>query len=300
MAAPQQGEKRRLAAMPVRGSSDLRVAVIVPCYRDGELVARAVASVQEEEPVELVVVDDGSPDDATRAVLEALPDDVVRVVRHDSNQGLIAARMTGLAETHAPYLFPLDADDLAAPGVLARMADMLDRDPGAAVCFGDYVEFGSQNVVRAVPQTIDPYRLSYTNEYPVSALFRRSALEAVGGWGSGGFAEAPYADWNLWIALAELGARGVHLGEGLITFHKRFHEGRMLDTARRRHREMYRGLKRAHPRLFGLVGENRRKSDLSLPRKLLYPVVYGGRPRLPFERAVKLFLDRLGVWTLRR
>jgi hypothetical protein len=74
----------------------------------------------------------------------------------------------------------------------------------------------------------------------------------------------------------------------------------MLDAARRRHREMYRGLRRAHPRLFGRIAEYRRNSDLSLPRKLLYPVVYGGRPRLPFERAVKLFLDRLGVWTLRR
>jgi glycosyltransferase involved in cell wall biosynthesis len=286
--------------MPAEGSSDLRVAVIVPCYREGELVAQAVASVQEDERVELVVIDDGSPDPATHAVLEALPDDVVRVVRHDSNEGLIAARMTGLAETQAPYVFPLDADDLAAAGALTRMADMLDRDPGAAVCFGDYVEFGSQNVVRAVPLTIDPYRLAYTNEYPVSALFRRSALEAVDGWRSGGFAEAAYADWNLWIALAEMGARAVHLGEGRITFNKRFHEGRMLDAARRRHREMYRGLRSAHPRLFGRIGEYRRSSDLSLTRKLLYPVVYGGRPRLPFERAVKLLLDRLGVWTLRR
>ena len=214
MAAPQQGENWRLAAMPVKGSSDLRVAVIVPCYREGELVAQAVASVQEEEPVELVVVDDGSPDDATRAVLDALPDDVVRVVRHDSNQGLIAARMTGLAETHAPYLFPLDADDLAAPGVLTRMADMLDRDPGAAVCFGDYVEFGSQNVVRAVPQTIDPYRLAYTNEYPVSALFRRSELEAVAG---GVRADSPRprmrigtcgSHWPSWVHAASTSARG--------------------------------------------------------------------------------------------
>lgn len=282
------------------GESPLpRVAVIIPCFREGRLLAEAVASVQESEPVELVVVDDGSPDAATHAVLDALGSEA-RVVRHDSNQGLIAARMTGLRRTDARYVFPLDADDLAEPGALASMADTLDRDAGAAVCLGDYVEFGSQNVVRAVPYDIDPYRLAYTNEYPVSALFRRSALEAVGAWPAGGFAEPAYADWNLWIALAESGARAVHLGDSRVTFRKRFHEGRMLDTARRRHREMYRALRRAHPGFFESLGEHRRRSDLGRVRKLLYPLVYGGRPRLPFERSVKLSLDRLGVWTLRR
>jgi glycosyltransferase involved in cell wall biosynthesis len=285
--------------MPEEGSAPSRIAVIVPCYGDGELAAAAVASIDEEEPIEVVVVDDASPDDATRDALASV--NGVRVVRHDRNMGLITARMTGLAETVAPYVFPLDADDEAAPGALAAMADILDADPRFDVCFGDYVEFGTQNVVRAVPDTLDPYRLAYTNEYPVSALFRRTALEAVDGWRASGFAEPAYADWNLWIALAESGARGAHLGRGRLTFRKRFHEGRMLDEARRRHHLMYRDLRRAHPAFFGEIAAHRRRSDLSRSRKVLYPVVYGRRRRFPrFERKVKLALDRLNVWTLRR
>jgi glycosyltransferase involved in cell wall biosynthesis len=277
-----------------------RVAVIVPCYGDGELAAEAVGSIAEDEPVEIVVVDDASPDEATPRILAGL--EGARVVTHPENRGLIAARMTGLAETSAPYVFPLDADDHAEPGALSAMADLLDRFADAAVCFGDYVEFGTQNVVRAVPETLDPYRVAYTNEYPVSALFRRTALEAVDGWRAGGFDEPAYADWNLWIALAEREVASVHLGHGRITFRKRFQEGRMLDAARRRHHLIYRDIKRAHPQLFGQLADHRRRSDLSRPRKLLYPVVYGRRPRwLPrFERRVKLFLDRLGVWTLKR
>jgi glycosyltransferase involved in cell wall biosynthesis len=277
-----------------------RVAVIVPCYRDGELAAEAVASVREDEPVEIVVVDDASPDDETPRILAGL--DGVRVIRHPENRGLIAARMTGLAETSAPYVFPLDADDHAAPGALAAMADVLDREPETDVCFGDYVEFGTQNVVRAVPERLDAYRVAYTNEYPVSALFRRTALEAVDGWRAGGFDEPAYADWNLWIALAERGARGAHLGTGRPTFRKRFQEGRMLDAVRRRHHAIYRDIKDAHPQLFGRIREHRRQSDLSGPRKALYPIVYGARPRpFPrFERRVKLLLDRLRIWTLRR
>ena len=284
--------------MPQDGR-EARVAVIVPCYGDGELAAKAVSSVEEHEPIEIVVIDDASPDEATRAALDGLRG--TRIVRHDENRGLIAARMTGLASTSARYVFPLDADDLAEPGALAAMADVLDRQADAAVCFGDYLEFGAQNVVRAVPHALDGYRLAYTNEYPVSALFRRSELEAVDGWQAGGYAEASYADWSLWIALVENGSRGVHLGSGRITFRKRFHEGRMLDMARRRHHIIYRDLRRAHPRLFADVASHRRRSDMAFLRKLLYPVVYGARPRLPrFERRVKLVLDRLGVWTLRR
>jgi glycosyltransferase involved in cell wall biosynthesis len=286
--------------MPAQRAAHPRISVVIPCFKDGDLAAEAVTSIEEDEPVEIVVVDDASPDDATPQTLAHLAE--VRIVRHSENRGLIAARMTGLAETGARYVFPLDADDLAEPGALSAMADVLDRDPDIDVCFGDYREFGTQNVTRAVPERLDAYRVAYTNEYPVSALFRRSALETVDGWRAGGFTEPAYADWNLWIALAERGAGSAHLGRGRITFRKRFQEGRMLDEARRRHHLIYRDIKRAHPQLFAQLGEHREQSDLSPSRKLLYPIVYGRRPRfLPrFERRVKLLLDRIGVWTLRR
>ena len=39
---------------------------------------------------------------------------------------------------------------------------------------------------------------------------------------------------------------------------------------------------------------------LSRPRRLLYPLVYGARAEVPFERTIKPWLDRLGIWTLTR
>src|SRR6059058_1411657 len=88
-----------------------RIAVIVPCFNDGELVAEAVSSVIEREPVELVVVDDASSDAGTADVLDRLRREGVPVVRHARNLGLPAARMTGLRASSAPFVFPLDADD---------------------------------------------------------------------------------------------------------------------------------------------------------------------------------------------
>jgi len=274
-----------------------RVSVIVPCFEDGPLLAEAVASIEELEPVELVVVDDCSTTGETLAVLDRLEADGIRIVRHEQNRGLAESRNTGLRATAAPYVFPLDSDDLAVPGALARMADRLDGHPGAAVCFGDYEELGASNLVRAVPPQLDPFRIAYTNEYPVTSLFRRSVLEEVGGWRMIG---AGYEDWDLWMTLAERGEQGIHAGPGVLTYRRRVHAGRMLSRAKREHRALYAKLQSDHPRLFGELRRHRRASELSSVRKLLYPLVYGGRRRFVAERRLKALLDRLGVWTLRR
>lgn len=277
-----------------------RLAVVIPCFDDGELVREAIASVSEDEPVEIVVVDDHSSDRGTLDVLEQLEAEGVRVLRHEQNSGVAAARTSGLRATRARYVFPLDADDLAIPGVLAAMAERLDADAEAAVCFGDYCEFGDTEIVRAVPDRLDPYRLAYTNEYPISALFRRTVLEEIGGWKGNDYTGRSYEDWNVWMTLAERGEKGVHLGVGRLTYRRRLHGERKLAAGKRRHRFLYRELRHAHPRLFSDLRAHRRRSELGTLRKLLYPVVYGGRPRFGFERNVKALLDRAGVWTLRR
>jgi glycosyltransferase involved in cell wall biosynthesis len=271
-----------------------RVAVIIPCHGEAGLLLEAVRSVREAEPVELVVVDDASDDEPTREVLAGLEREGVRVLRLPSNGGVGKARMAALAATKAPYVYPLDADDLALPGVLARMADALDSDPGAAACVGDIAEFGDHELVRAIPPRLDPYRVALTNEYPVTALYRRSDVEAAGGWRPF-YERQGYEDWNLWMGLAERGARIVHLGGP--GYRRRLHGTRLNQQARARHRERYEAMRRAHPDLFARLREHRRRSDLSAARKLLYPVVHGGRAEVPFERALKPWFDRLGIWT---
>lgn len=272
-----------------------RVAVVIPCYNDGALVPDAVASAQSADDVELVVVDDGSTEPGTLAVLDEFARRGVTVL-HQANAGLSAARMAGVRATSAPYVFDLDADDLAVADALPRMADLLDADPDAAVCYGDYEEFGDSRLVRLVPRWIDPYRLAYTNEYPVTALFRRTALEAVGGWRHLG---AGYEDWGLWMGLAEHGYRGVYAGPGVLTMRRRLHGERMLGAAKAEHPALYRALREEHPRLFAELAAHRRASDMPPLRKRLYPLLYGGRRRFRFERHIKGLLDRAGVWTLR-
>ena len=271
-----------------------RLAVIVPCHDDGVLVAEAVHSIREEEPLEVVVVDDASSDEETQEALEQLEHEGVRVLRHEENRGVGNARMTGLAATSAPFVFPLDADDHAIPGVVARMADVLETNPEAAACVGDIVEFGEHDLKRLTPARLDPYRIAYTNEYPITALYRRSALVAARAWEQLGVRQG-YEDWNLWMSLAERGEQIVHLGRA--AYRRRLHGRRLNQKTREAHREHYEEMRRQHPDLFKRLPQYRRSSDLSLLRRVLYPVLFGARAEVPFERTLKRWFDRLGIWT---
>ena len=272
------------------------MAVVIPCYGEGALVAQAVASVNEYEPVELVVVDDGSQDSTTIRILSKLEEDGIKVVRHPENRGLPAARTSGLRATQARYIFPLDADDLAVPNVLGPMADELDVNADAVVCYGDYAEFGSDERLRRVPEEIDAFRIAYTNEYPVSSLYRRDVLEELNAWDP----LPAYEDWSLWMTFAERGLRGVHFGPGVVTYRRRIHGERMLTRAKRVHPKLYRRLRALHPQLYAEIATHRRNSPLGATRKRLYPLVYGGRRRFPYEHRIKGLLERLGVWTVQR
>jgi glycosyltransferase involved in cell wall biosynthesis len=269
--------------------------VVIPCYKDGALLGETIASVQEQEPVELIVVDDASPDAETHAVLEALEQSGVKVIRQEVNRGAGSARNTGLRHTTAPYLLPLDSDDLLVPGILGKFADLLDAHPEHDVAYGDYQEFGDSDTHRAVPAQLDPFRLLYTNEYPQTALFRRSLLERIGGWDQDP-RSLGYEDWALWMSIVQLGATGVHAGPGDVTHLQRVHGRRLLEEARERHRRTYRHLRESHTSLFARRDELEEASELPDLRKRLYPYVYGGRRRFAFEPKVKGVLERVGVW----
>jgi len=253
-----------------------RVAVVVPCFDDGATLPETLASLEGQEPHELVVVDDGSTDAATLRTLAELEEGGVRIV-HRENGGLSAARMTGVEVTSAPYVLPLDADDALAPGALAALADALDREPGAALAWGDVEVWGELEARLEVARSLDPWLITYLNDLPVASLIRRTALVDLGGWQMG----SGYEDWDLWLALAEHGHRGVHVAAPTLRYRRR--RGRMLDGVTPRHADLYSRLRDRHGALFAARGRNRRRSTAPARAKLLFPLVEQ-LPLDPFTR----------------
>lgn len=262
-----------------------RVAVVVPCYDDGATLRETLDSLRKEEHHELVVVDDGSTDPATLVTLSELERSGVRIVRRE-NGGLSAARMTGVAATGAPYVFPLDADDAVAPGALAALADALDADPVAALAWGDIEIWGEIETRITVAGSLDPWKLTYLNDVPVASLLRRTALLDAGGWSMG----SGYEDWDLWLSLAERGHRGVYVPVSVLRYRR--HPGRMLDAATRRHGQLYARLRERHSRLFASRRSTRRSSNAPLRTKVFFPLV----ERLPIDTFTRhrlyLFVNR--------
>jgi glycosyltransferase involved in cell wall biosynthesis len=244
-----------------------RVAVIIPCLDDGATLQETVNSVQQQdEEVELVVVDDGSTEPSTLRAFDQLKAAGVKVV-HQENRGLADARMTGVAATTAPFVFPLDADDVLARGSLRVLADALDCDPESALVWGDYRTFGDRSYVQNTANSLDAWQLTYQNDLPGLAMVRRDALIGAGGWTLGG----GYEDWDLWLTLAERGYQGRRLP--LVVFDYRLHGTRMLRDSAKRHGAIYWQLRARHARLYAKRRALWRRSGAPLLLRLSLPLV---------------------------
>jgi glycosyltransferase involved in cell wall biosynthesis len=262
-----------------------RVCVIVSCFNDGFFTLEAVESVAEEEPVELVVVDDGSTEGHTLKALDELRDRGIRVIRRE-NGGPGAARMTGVENTAARYVYPLDSDDRLVPGALARMCDALETAPEAGFAYGDFEVFGEFRGLYSSPAKFSLWAQTYANFIPGLSLIRRDALVAVGGW------ELPhgYEDWDLWLKLGEAGWTGVKVP--WVVFERRI-EGseRRFQTQRPRHRAQVEALRKRHPASFQNRRALARREGIPLRHRLAYPVIFGIRNRnlLPYRAEQLLF-----------
>ncbi len=247
-------------------SQQPRIAVLIPCYNDGATLLEAIESVDAQGGCELVVVDDGSSDPATLATLEQL-EQAGRKVIHQENQGPSAARMTGLAATEAPYVFPLDADDLLAPNCLNLLADCLDSNPELTACWGDGRTFGDVEITQKSSPSLDPWLITYINPLSYAALFRREALNAVGGWGQRG----EYEDWDLWMKLAEAGCQGMRVPVLCLLY--RVHGQRLWASAAQQHETIYARFAERHAALFAARRRNWRRSTAPLSVRLSLPLV---------------------------
>ncbi|OWY62353.1 hypothetical protein B7486_58905, partial [cyanobacterium TDX16] len=153
------------------------LSVVIPAFEAERWVGEAVqsATAQALPPgyeAEVIVVDDGSTDGTIDAARAASPD--VTVLRHcHSRAG--GARSTGLALATGELVAFLDADDRWPVDRTARLLAALEAQPDATAAFGHAEEFGGGDGVVARPAPMEA-------RTPNTGLFRREAVDAVGGW----------------------------------------------------------------------------------------------------------------------
>jgi glycosyltransferase involved in cell wall biosynthesis len=105
-------------------------SILVTAYNREQQIERCVRSGLEQtfDDFEIVVVDDASTD-ATLAVLEAVDDPRLRVVRHERNRGISPARATAVAHARGEWLVIVDSDWDLFPDSLARLRTVIETLP---------------------------------------------------------------------------------------------------------------------------------------------------------------------------
>lgn len=153
----------------------MNISIIIPTYQCEKFIARAVRSALNQnypkDLYEVIVVDDGSTDN-TSIILEAFESDI-RVIKHDSNMGLSAARNSGLKKARGRYVVNLDADDYIHKDLLNVGSLYLDLNPSFDAVAFDYflVQDNEKHICRV-----------FANEKPIACgiLFRMEQLIDIG------------------------------------------------------------------------------------------------------------------------
>ena len=171
------------------GRSSPLVSVVIPCYKQAHLLPEAIGSAlaQTHAPIEVIVVDDGSPDNTTE-VAACYPG--VRCVRQD-NRGLAGARNGGFAVSKGEYVLFLDADDRLTPDAVVAHLACFAAHPEAGFVVGDIDNIGLDGSYLSSPRWPilegdvyeDVLKVNHVAN-TIAVMFRRSVIEQVGGFKS--------------------------------------------------------------------------------------------------------------------
>jgi len=192
----------------------MRFSVIIPAYNARDVLERTVRSAlsQTYHDFEVVISDDGSPDD-TLDVANALAktDARIRVVT-GLNGGCSVARNRGVEVASGQFCVLLDADDMLKPDYLATMSAFIDRCPGYDIysCNGDRLMaegrtepfLGGDGYDRETSWTLDD--IIPVDRIFIMAVIRRETHARLGGFRD----DLRYAeDYDFWLRALALGAR---------------------------------------------------------------------------------------------
>lgn len=228
---------------PASAVSSPQVSVIIPTYGHRDFVERTLSSVfaQTFTDFEIIVINDGSPDDTDIVLGPYVAKGTIRYVAQ-TNAGVAAARNKGISMARGEYIALLDDDDLWPEDKLFRQVRALQENPTLVMVYGAIACIDSHDLPMTPLDSMgNPLSLPCASAEkpgpsgnvfeafvqdnaitsPGQCLIRRSALLGQG--------ETPFDpniwgadDWDLWLRLAE---QGTILYQPEVALCYRFHGG---------------------------------------------------------------------------
>jgi glycosyltransferase involved in cell wall biosynthesis len=209
------------------------VATIIPTYNSAKFIQKTILSAlqQDYEPMEIIVVDDGSIDDTVRKVEDFYPR--VRLLHHPylANLGPATSRNLGIKSTNADFIAFLDHDDIWHPTKIREQLTIFDNYPdvglvhtnGYAIDENDNILYELMPKDFREPDTPEAILLSCYIKTPSSVMVKRHLLERVGMFYQG---LRIASDHDLWIRMREI-TKFYFLPKCLLGYRK--HSGQMSE-----------------------------------------------------------------------
>lgn len=182
------------------------VSVIIPNYNHAAYLADAITSVlnQTYRHIEIIVVDDGSTDNSQEVAAQF--GDQIHYIKQE-NQGLSAARNTGIRAARGGYIGLLDADDMYEPHAIQSIVSSLDlaEDADGIYCGYRFVDQNNrvlyQEEARHIPtETLFTSLLNGNFLVPESMFVHRRCYQEVGLFDT---ALTACEDWDMWLRITK-------------------------------------------------------------------------------------------------
>lgn len=211
-----------------RAPSEYFISVVIPCYNQARFLPDAVESIvgQTYPRTEILIVNDGSPDDTSMVARELIrkhPRHRIQLLEKP-NGGLADARNHGVKAASGGWILPLDADDLFENTFLEKAVEALQQAPTRNLVFSDAESFGARTGVWR-PEDYSLRLLVDRNLIVGAAVYARELWSRAGGyeralpWGA--------EDWSFWLGCARLGLNP-HRIEGALFKYRQHTEPSML------------------------------------------------------------------------
>lgn len=205
-----------------------KVSIIIPCYKQAQYLSDAITSAlnQTYKDIEVIVVNDGSPDNTTE-IAKRFPK--VKVIEKE-NGGLSSARNAGIKASKGGWILTLDADDKLDEKFIERTINKAD------IVSTTQKEFGLSE------RTWKPYKdnpvyedFIVRNQINCCSLFRKEIWEMVGGYDEQ--MREGYEDWEFWIRATRAGYKVKVVWEELFFYRK--HGDSMVTHAQKNHAKLF-------------------------------------------------------------